>query len=161
MNHTPYRLVYGKACHFPVEIEHKVYWAIKKLNEDLTVAGKERMLQLNELEEWHLLAYETSKTYKERSKLYHDMPIKRNKEFAEGDRVLLFNSRLRLFPGKVKSRWTGPYVVMKVFPYGTLEILHPEKGRLKVNGHQIKKYYGMENLQGIVQCYRLEPWEDE
>ncbi|XP_031105222.1 uncharacterized protein LOC116010096 [Ipomoea triloba] len=119
------------------------------------------MFQLNELEEWRLLAYETSRSYKERSMFYHDMHIRKNKEFTEGDKVLLFNSRLRLFRGKLKSRWTGPYIVTKVFPYGTLEIMHPEKETFKVNGHQVKKYYGMENAQGVVQCCRLVPWDVE
>ncbi|XP_031099819.1 uncharacterized protein LOC116004019 [Ipomoea triloba] len=82
---TPYQLVYGKAYRLPVEVEHRAYWAIKKLNEDLSIAGRERTLQLNELEEWCLLAYETLKAYKERSKLYHDMHIKINKEFVVGE----------------------------------------------------------------------------
>ena len=59
-----------------------------------------------------------------------------------GDRVLLYNSRLKLFPGKLKSRWSGPYTVRSVFPYGTVEIGH-EDGRLfKVNRHRLKAYVG-------------------
>ncbi|CAH9114515.1 unnamed protein product [Cuscuta epithymum] len=139
---TPFHLVYGKVCHLPVEIEHKAYWALKMLNKDLSLAGRERLWKLNELDEWRLMAYENSKISKERTKAYHDRHIKQGKEFCKGDQVLLFNPRMKIFKGKLKSRWSGPFVVSEVFPYGTVEIDHPEKGRFKVNGHHLKKYYG-------------------
>ncbi|KAL8134502.1 hypothetical protein AgCh_009501 [Apium graveolens] len=69
---SPFQLVYGKRCHFPVELEHKAYWALKKLNLDLVAAGKNRMLQLNELDEFQLQAYENNKMYKEKVKRWHD-----------------------------------------------------------------------------------------
>ncbi|GJR58263.1 hypothetical protein Tco_1500425 [Tanacetum coccineum] len=98
-------MVYGKACHLPIKIEHKAFWALIMCNMDLSEAGVERNNQLNELEELRLQAYETSKTYKERTKKWHDNHLKDKKEFQTGDRVLLFNLRLKFFPGKLKSRW--------------------------------------------------------
>ncbi|XP_031131848.1 uncharacterized protein LOC116033232 [Ipomoea triloba] len=135
----------------------RAYWAIKRLNEDLYLAGKERMLQLNELDEWRALAYDTSKACKERVKQYHNLHIKRGKEFVVGDRILLYNSRLKLFPGKLKSRWSGPFEVTKVYPYDTLEISHPEKDIFKVNGQQVKKYYDTDVVKEKKHVFSLVP----
>ncbi|GKA37333.1 hypothetical protein Tco_0723898 [Tanacetum coccineum] len=127
---TPFRIVYEKACYLPIEIEHKSYWALRHVNLDLDAAGKHRYLQLNELVELRNKAYEDSSAYKERTKRWHDAKIMDN-EFHEGEEVLVFNSRLKLFPGKLKSRWYRPYIVSKVFPYGAIEALSAKKSNLK------------------------------
>nr|GEZ10858.1 hypothetical protein [Tanacetum cinerariifolium] len=100
---TPYKLMYGKACHLLIELEHKAYWSLNQANFDLTVAGDHRKIQLNELNEIRDHAYENSLIYKEKTKRIHDSKIK-NRVFNVGDRVLLFNSKLKIFSGKLKTR---------------------------------------------------------
>ncbi|GJZ56367.1 reverse transcriptase domain-containing protein [Tanacetum coccineum] len=114
---TPYKLVYGKA------------------------SGDQRKIQLNELSELRDQAYENSLIYKEKTKRIHDAKIK-NRVFNVGDQVLLFNSRLKIFSGKLKSRWSGPFTIVQVFPYGTVELSQNSGPNFKVNGHRLKHYFG-------------------
>nr|GEW48693.1 reverse transcriptase domain-containing protein [Tanacetum cinerariifolium] len=108
---TPYKLVYEKSCHLPIELEHKAYWALKHVNFDPKTA--------------------------ERTKKLHDSKIK-NRIFNVGDQVLLFNSRLKIFSGKLKTRWLGPFTITQVFPYGTIKLSQPDGPNFKVNGHRVK-----------------------
>ena len=128
---SPFRIVYGKACHLLVELDHRAYWATRQLNMDSSLADEKRLLQLSELDEFRNEAYENARIYKEKTKAWHDKHITR-KEFTVGQQVLLFNSRLKLFPGKLKSRWSGPFTVTKVFSHGWAEVTHPEKGTFTV-----------------------------
>nr|GEY96201.1 DNA-directed DNA polymerase [Tanacetum cinerariifolium] len=138
---TPYKLVYGKAFHLPVELDHKAYWALKHANFDLKTVGGHRKIQINKLNELRDQAYENSLIYKEKTKRIHDSKIK-NRVFNIGVRVLLFNTRLKIFSGKIKSRWSSPFTISQVFPYGTVELLQPDGRNFKVNGHRLKHYFG-------------------
>ncbi|GJW72821.1 reverse transcriptase domain-containing protein [Tanacetum coccineum] len=118
IGYTPYKLVYGKSCHLPIELEHKAYWALKHANFNLKTAGDHRKLQLNELNELRDQPYENSLIYKEKMKKLHDSNIKNR----------IFN--------------VGPFTITKVFPYGTIELSQPDGLNFKVNGHRVKHYFG-------------------
>ncbi|XP_022040217.1 uncharacterized protein LOC110942761 [Helianthus annuus] len=103
---TPFVIVYGKACHLPVALEHRALWALKTVNLDLTEAARKRFFQIHELEALRDAAYDRSWR-------------------------------------KLKSRWSGPYVVKEVFPYGTVELFNEDtKNSWNVNGHRLKHYLG-------------------
>ncbi|GJW38839.1 reverse transcriptase domain-containing protein [Tanacetum coccineum] len=110
---TPYKLVYGKACHLPIELEHKAYWALKHANFDIKTAGDQRKVQLNELSELRDQAYENSLIYKEKTKRIHDAKIKKRSS-----------------------------TIVQVFPYGTVELSQNSGPNFKVNGHRLKHYFG-------------------
>nr|GEX65314.1 hypothetical protein [Tanacetum cinerariifolium] len=118
---TPYKLMYEKACHLPIVLEHKAYWAFKHANFDLQNTGDHCKVQLNELNELCDQAYENYLIYKEKTKRIHDSKIK-DRIFNVSDRVLLFNSRLKIFSDKLKTRFSGPFTITQVFPYGTVEL---------------------------------------
>ena len=121
-------------------IEYKAWWAIKKLNLDLGRVGLKIFLDLNELEELRNDAYLNSKIDKERLKKLHDQMVAR-KNFEKEDQVLLYDSKLHLFPGKLKSSWIGPFIIHQVYPNRAIELLSSKDNRLfKVNGQKLKSY---------------------
>ena len=136
-----YRIVFGKPCHLPLELEYKAMWAIKKLNFDFKAAKEERLVQLNELEELRNEAYDNARIYKDKTKKWHDQRILR-RETKVGDQVLLFNSRLKLFSGKLKSKWSGPYTRVTSTTFGAVALKTSNGEEFKVNGQRLKQYLG-------------------
>lgn len=124
---SPYHIVYGKSCRLPVEQEHRAYWTIRNWIMDFDGAGEWRKMQLAELEEWREKVYHNSKIYTERTKRWHDKQIK-IKKFKPRDKVLIFNSRVKLFGhGKLRSKWEGQFDIIDTSSHGAIT-LHDDSG---------------------------------
>ncbi|XP_074300336.1 uncharacterized protein LOC141631582 [Silene latifolia] len=122
-------------------VEHRAYWVVKSFNLQMSEAGLHRKLQLQELEEIRNNAYENDSIYKARTRAWQDNMISR-RVFQVGEKVVLFQNRLRLFSGKLRFRWMGPYEVVRGFSYGAIEIKCLKSGKfLKVNGQRLKHYH--------------------
>lgn len=118
--------------------------------------SSQRVNDMNELEEFHLKAYEISALYKEKMNKYHDQKIQKF-EIHVGDMMLLFNSSLCLFPRKINSNWTRPFKVAQVFPNGVVELENKERTRFKVNRHRIRVYMGwFQSMQELIEAYYLD-----
>nr|GEZ52297.1 reverse transcriptase domain-containing protein [Tanacetum cinerariifolium] len=144
------KLIHPDGCNFKVNCHRLKYYhggdpppleILDHANFDLKTTGDHRKLQLNELNELRDQAYENSFIYKEQTKKLHDDKIK-NCIFNVVDKVLLFNSRLKIFLGKLKSRWSGPFTISEIYPYGTAKLIHPDGCNFKVNCHRLKHYHG-------------------
>nr|GEW55021.1 ribonuclease H-like domain-containing protein [Tanacetum cinerariifolium] len=131
---------FSTAYHPQTNVQHKAYWAIKNCNLKLTKAGANRFLQIKELDEIRLGVYESSISYRERTKRWHDKWIEAPTNYEKGDKVLLFNSHLRLFPEKLKSRWYGPFSVCKDIKNGAIELYDEDGNKLIVNKQRVKPY---------------------
>ena len=128
-------------------MEHKAYWAIKELNLDLDASLVKRRIQLSTLDEARLQAYHNATIYKERVKRLFDKRILK-KEFKEGDKVLLFNSRFKLFEKrKLQSKWDGPYIVQDVSPTRAVTIMDLEGNKFMVNGQRLKVFLEGDKLE--------------
>nr|GEZ15939.1 DNA-directed DNA polymerase [Tanacetum cinerariifolium] len=123
-------------------------WAFRTAYKTPIGSGDHMKVQLNELNELRDQAYENSLIYKEKTKRLHDSKIK-DRVFNIDDRILLFNSRLKIFSGKLKSRWSGPFTISQIYPYGTVKLSQPDGPNFKVNGHRLKHYFG-EGLPKVV-----------
>ena len=105
---------------------------------DFKLANRNRQKQIAKLEEWREKAYHSANFYKERTKRWHDHRIKL-KEFKQGDKVLFFNSKVKLFgEGKLRSKWKGPYTIINTSPHGAITIQNDGGNIFKVNSQCLK-----------------------
>ncbi|XP_057796177.1 uncharacterized protein LOC131012254 [Salvia miltiorrhiza] len=170
-----WRLLYGKRCHLPVEIEHKAYWAIKQINLSMSLAGEARKLQMSELEELWLEAYDNAVLYKERTRRIHDARIRKkefwiavfidktqswgsNNLYKSNKKVLLFNSHFKMMAGKLRSKWSGPFVIKEIFSNGSIEVYdHNGVDTFVVNEHRLKPYHEYGEVEkGKDECHLLD-----
>ncbi|GKA91880.1 putative ribonuclease H-like domain-containing protein, partial [Tanacetum coccineum] len=122
-------------------LERSMGYNLGDWSEKLNDALKSHLMQLNELAELRDGAYENTRIYKEQAKKWKDSRIRGDKDFKVGNKVLLYNSRLKMYHGKLKSKWSGLNIVKRVYPYGAIEIIDKNMFSFKANGQRLKKYY--------------------
>ncbi|XP_059281152.1 uncharacterized protein LOC132034816 [Lycium ferocissimum] len=123
---------------------------------DWDEAGKLQPFQMNKMDEFRYHAHESAALYKEKMKHYHDVKLLK-RDFQPGDSVLLFNSRLKLFPSKLKSKWSGPFTLVSISPNGSMELKSDNRTRtFMVNGHRVKHYHWMVDGDKIVNAHQLK-----
>src|SRR3954464_8542430 len=160
MGMSPDKMVYGKACHFPLKLEHKAFWAVRELNADPKLVGEKRLMNLTSLDEWRSEAYESAKMLKERVKKWHDKRILK-REFNVGDKVLLFRAHFRFSPGKLLSKWEGPYHIEEVYRSGAIKINNFEGTKPQVvNGQGLKHYIAGDPINVEVDVIQIATHEE-
>jgi hypothetical protein len=160
MGMSPYKMVYGKACHVPLELEHKAFWVVKELNRDFKLAGKKKLLDLSSLDEWRNEAYENARLFKEKVKQWHDKRILK-REYHVGEKVLLYRSRLRFFAGKLPSKWEGPFIIEEVYHSGAIKIASlKDKTMQVVNGQRLKHFIARDSYNEDVDVIQMATPEE-
>eukprot|EP00253_Pinus_taeda_P029756 PITA_29756 len=139
--YSPYQLVFGKQPIFPIEFKIQTLRIAQEVGLDLSEAQINRLHQINELDKIRLSALQNTTLIQQQRARWHDSLIK-NKVFHEGDWALLYDSRFQHFPGKLQTRWLGPYEIQKVHDNGTLTLITIEGSgySFKVNGHRVRLY---------------------
>jgi hypothetical protein len=140
--HTPYELVYGKQVFLPIEFQVKTFRTVMQLGMDLDEAKKQRILQLNELDEIRQDDLQRTTLIQEQRTKWHHKYIKK-KYFHPGDWAMLYGSRFKHFKGKLSTRWLGPYEVETVYENGSVKIktIDEDQTSFIVNGHRLKVYH--------------------
>jgi hypothetical protein len=155
MGMSPYKMVYRKTCHLPLELEHKAFSIVKELNRDFKLAGKKRLLDLSSLDEWTSEAYENARLFKEKVKQWHDRRILK-REFHVGEKVLLYRSRLRFFVGKLLSKWEGPFIIEEVYRLGAIKIASLKDNTMQlVNGQRLKHYISRDSYNKYIDIIQV------